>query len=88
MRYIRCTGCCHSTRTILYEFIYCQQRRLFTKTQGLEHDDPLKAILAELDGVPNLGTEELKDARDTVITLELTNRFAHVRGQLDSAQQK
>lgn len=46
---------------------------------GLEHDDPLKAILAELDGVPNLGTEELKDARDTVITLELTNRFAHVR---------
>ena len=34
----------------------------------------------ELGGVPNLGTDELKDARDRVITLELTNRFANVKG--------
>ena len=37
-------------------------------------------ILHELNGVPNLGSDELKDARDRAITLELTNRFAHVRG--------
>lgn len=42
-------------------------------------DDTLRVILLELDGVPNLGSDELKDARDTSITLELTNRFAHVR---------
>jgi Ras GTPase-activating-like protein IQGAP2/3 len=50
-----------------------------------DHDDALTVILADLDGVPNLGSEELKDARDTAITLELTNRFAHVRGQPDYA---
>lgn len=38
-------------------------------------------ILQELDGVPQFGNEELKDARDRAITLELTNRFAHVRGK-------
>jgi len=42
-------------------------------------DDPLRVILTELDGVPNLGSEELKDARDRAVTLELTNRFADVR---------
>jgi Ras GTPase-activating-like protein IQGAP2/3 len=52
-------------------------------TQVFDHDDALTVILAELDGVPNLGSEELKDARDTAITLELTNRFAHVQGQPD-----
>jgi len=41
--------------------------------------DPLRIILAELDGVPNLGNEELKDARDKAITLDLTNRFADVQ---------
>ncbi|KAJ7433826.1 ras GTPase-activating protein [Mycena galericulata] len=45
-------------------------------------NDTLKTILAELDGVPNLGTDELKDARDQAITLELTNRFANVRDPL------
>ncbi|KII94770.1 hypothetical protein PLICRDRAFT_127987 [Plicaturopsis crispa FD-325 SS-3] len=44
-----------------------------------EHNDTLRIILGELDGVPNLGTDELTDARDKAITLELTNRFAHVR---------
>jgi Ras GTPase-activating-like protein IQGAP2/3 len=83
MRYILCTGCCPSTRIILYEILCSEQQRLLTSSQALDHDDALKTILAELDGVPNLGTEELKDARDTAITLELTNRFAHVRGQLD-----
>lgn len=47
-------------------------------------DDPLRAILHELDGVPNLrsaaNAEELHDARDRAITLELTNRFAVVKG--------
>jgi Ras GTPase-activating-like protein IQGAP2/3 len=87
MRYILCTVCYPSTKIILYEFLYCQQQRLFTSTQALDHNDALKVIIAELDGVPNLGTDELKDARDTAITLELTNRFAHVRGQLGSAEQ-
>jgi Ras GTPase-activating-like protein IQGAP2/3 len=38
----------------------------------------------ELEGVPNLGVDdgsnELHDARDRAITLELTNRFAVVKG--------
>lgn len=34
----------------------------------------------ELDGVPHLGDEELKEARDTPITLELTNRFTNIQG--------
>ncbi|KAH9999926.1 hypothetical protein BJV77DRAFT_1058234 [Russula vinacea] len=46
---------------------------------GPSRDDPLRTILHELDGVPQFGSEELKDARDRAITLELTNRFAHVR---------
>jgi len=50
--------------------------------KGIDRDDTLKAILTELGGVPNLDSEELKDARDTQITLELTNRFAHVQGML------
>ena len=41
----------------------------------------MKVILAELDGVPYLDNEELKDARETAITLELTNRFAFVHGE-------
>ncbi|KAF5393827.1 hypothetical protein D9757_000036 [Collybiopsis confluens] len=41
-------------------------------------DDAIRAILTELNGVPNLGNEELKEARDRAITLELTNRFANV----------
>lgn len=45
-------------------------------------DDILRVILAELGGVPHLDNEELKDARDTAITLELTNRFANVQDPL------
>ncbi|KAG8745710.1 hypothetical protein FRC10_007190 [Ceratobasidium sp. 414] len=45
-----------------------------------DRDDPIKAILTELVGPPTLSaTDELKDARDRAITLELTNRFAHVK---------
>lgn len=45
--------------------------------QAPRSDDPLRVILAELGGVPHLGTSpELQEARDTAITLELTNRFA------------
>ncbi|KAG9120291.1 hypothetical protein FRC07_004278, partial [Ceratobasidium sp. 392] len=43
-------------------------------------DDPIRTILTELVGPPTLSaTDELKDARDRAITLELTNRFAHVK---------
>ncbi|KAG8994762.1 hypothetical protein FRB94_012577 [Tulasnella sp. JGI-2019a] len=42
-------------------------------------DDVLRTILTELGGAPNLGTDELKDARDRGITLNLTNRFVHVQ---------
>lgn len=41
-------------------------------------DDPLRVIITELGGVPHLGSDELKAARDRAITLELTNRFANV----------
>lgn len=45
-------------------------------------DDALRVIILELGGVPNLGTtEELAAARDAAITLELTNRFANVKGK-------
>ena len=50
--------------------------------QSTSPDDPIKVILAELGGVPYLDNEELKDARETAITLELTNRFAFVDGEL------
>lgn len=49
--------------------------------QAPQSNDTLRVILNELVGVPNLADEELKDARDTAITLELTNRFATVGGQ-------
>ncbi|PCH41536.1 hypothetical protein WOLCODRAFT_70665 [Wolfiporia cocos MD-104 SS10] len=42
-------------------------------------DDTLRVILVELDGVPNVGSDELNDARDTAIELQLTNRFARVK---------
>lgn len=48
----------------------------------------MRAILAELEGVPNFGGEEgsheLHAARDRAITLELTNRFAVVRGERET----
>lgn len=67
--------------------VWCRQT-MFTMIRpnvtfkGIGRDDTLKVILTELGGVPNLDSEELKDARDTQITLELTNRFAHVQGML------
>ncbi|KAJ3757022.1 ras GTPase-activating protein [Lentinula raphanica] len=45
-------------------------------------DDTIRAILTELNGVPNFGNEELKNARDKTITLALTNRFANVEDPL------
>ncbi|KAI0775938.1 hypothetical protein BD413DRAFT_469824 [Trametes elegans] len=53
-------------------------------SQHLEHlaparDDTLRVILTELDGVPNVGNDELTEARDTAIELQLSNRFARVR---------
>ncbi|KAI0677108.1 hypothetical protein C8Q78DRAFT_959803 [Trametes maxima] len=54
-------------------------------SQYLEHlapsrDDTLRVILIELDGVPNIvGNDELNEARDTAIELQLSNRFARVK---------
>ncbi|KAI0702851.1 hypothetical protein BC835DRAFT_1263599 [Cytidiella melzeri] len=45
-----------------------------------KRDDTLHVILSELDGVPHIGAnEDLNDARDVAIELQLTNRFAHVK---------
>ena len=41
----------------------------------------MRIILAELDGVPNVGSDELNEARDTAIELQLSNRFARVKGK-------
>ncbi|KAJ7368408.1 ras GTPase-activating protein [Mycena albidolilacea] len=68
--------------------IYISPNEIYTihglLTQHRDHlapqsNDILRTILTELGGVPNLGSDELKDARDQAITLELTNRFANVR---------
>ncbi|RPD67315.1 hypothetical protein L226DRAFT_452633 [Lentinus tigrinus ALCF2SS1-7] len=61
--------------------VYSMHRLL---SQYLDHlapprDDTLRVILAELDGVPNAGSDELNEARDTAIELQLSNRFARVR---------
>ncbi|KEP55797.1 IQ and RasGAP domain protein [Rhizoctonia solani 123E] len=55
-------------------------------TQNVEQvasgkDDPIRAVLTELVGPPTLSatTDELKDARDRAVTLELSNRFAQVK---------
>jgi Ras GTPase-activating-like protein IQGAP2/3 len=79
-----CKGCCLSIFNIW--FVLPQSILsgiLTTGIQAPERDDPLRAILHELGGVPNLGgdSDELNDARDTAVTLELTNRFANVRGR-------
>lgn len=47
-------------------------------------DDTLWKILSDLGGVPHLGNDELNDARDTAIELQLTNRFARTEGELSS----
>ncbi|OCH90975.1 hypothetical protein OBBRIDRAFT_729743 [Obba rivulosa] len=44
-----------------------------------ERDETLRVILTELDGVPHLGSDELNEARDTAIEMQLTNRFANVK---------
>lgn len=48
--------------------------------QAPPRDDTLRIILAELDGVPTAGSDELNEARDTAIELQLSNRFAKVKG--------
>ncbi|TFK87060.1 hypothetical protein K466DRAFT_576027 [Polyporus arcularius HHB13444] len=61
--------------------VYSMHRLL---SQYLDHlappkDDTLRVILTELDGVPNVGSEELNEARDTALELQLSNRFARVK---------
>ncbi|KAF7288236.1 RAS GTPase-activating protein [Mycena chlorophos] len=60
--------------------IYSIHGLLLTHQQVLapQTNDVLKTILFELGGVPNLGGDELRDAREHPVTLELTNRFADV----------
>lgn len=49
--------------------------------QASGKNDPIRAVLTELVGPPTLSTtDELRDARDRAVTLELTNRFAQVKG--------
>lgn len=80
MRYTPYMDYSHSTKINSYVMHSSQYCHTIYDIQAPKHDDTLRIILAELDGVPNLGNDELKDARDTAVTLELTNRFAHVRG--------
>ncbi|EJD53517.1 hypothetical protein AURDEDRAFT_52863 [Auricularia subglabra TFB-10046 SS5] len=60
--------------------VYSMHTLLMQNTEHLakSREDPLRVIISELDGVPNFGSDELKDARDRAVTLELTNRFANV----------
>jgi hypothetical protein len=83
MKSMLCTACSHSTLIVWYAVSVLQPCGFLdpTSSQGPARDDTLRIILHELDGVPQFGNEELKDARDRAITLELTNRFAHVRGK-------
>ncbi|KAL4081851.1 hypothetical protein V8B97DRAFT_1925744 [Scleroderma yunnanense] len=61
--------------------VYAMHRLLSKYQEKLSpsRDDGLRVILHELNGVPNIENDELKDARDQAITLELTNRFARLR---------
>ncbi|KIL70078.1 hypothetical protein M378DRAFT_156131 [Amanita muscaria Koide BX008] len=60
--------------------IYTMHELISKHLDGLapRPQDPLRQIMLELDGVPHLGDDSLKDARDIPVMLELTNRFAHV----------
>lgn len=80
MKYIVFTPCWSNTRIIWYAYSFLVKLFLTLNLKCLSHDDTLKPILNELGGIPLPDNEELKDARDTQITLELTNRFAHVQG--------
>ena len=72
---------------MLWYALLCHVRTFLTRpiiSQAPQRDDHLRVILHELDGVPNFRvdgeTDELHNARDRAITLELTNRFAVVEG--------
>ncbi|THH32726.1 hypothetical protein EUX98_g1475 [Antrodiella citrinella] len=67
----------HITPNEVYTMHSVLAQHMDTVAPGRE--DEVRAILTELDGVPNIGNDELNDARDTAIELQLTNRFAQVR---------
>ena len=71
----------HQNQLVRIWFVLLLFARLTTNSQA-GPDDILRVILSGLGGVPHLDSQELKDARDTASTLELTNRFADVRGML------
>ena len=83
MRCTPCTDSCPST-SIHWYGAHLELRR--SRTDGTlkapTKDDTLRVILSELDGVPNVGSDELNEARDTAIELQLSNRFARVKGEL------
>ena len=54
-----------------------------TCLQAPRRDDPLRTIIMELGGVPNLLNDELGEKNEKPVTLELTNRFANVKGSND-----
>ena len=77
-----CIGSYLSTSLNWYDFwISLQTWWLTGKCQASTKDDTLRVILTELDGVPNVGSDELNEARDTAIELQLSNRFARVKGK-------
>ncbi|KAJ7591074.1 ras GTPase-activating protein [Mycena floridula] len=58
--------------------IYMMQGLLIDNIESLappDEKEPLRVILKDLGGVPNLDHAELSNARDIAVTLELTNRF-------------
>jgi Ras GTPase-activating-like protein IQGAP2/3 len=71
----------HLDHLVRIYFVHHYNANYTNPAQAPSRDDPLRAILNELNGVPTVGDNELTDARDHPITLELTNRFAHVRGK-------
>lgn len=82
MKYMPCIAYCPRTLTSWYVPVYLRTLRYLTwPSQTPTRDDTLRVILMELDGVPHIGNDELHDARDTAVELQLTNRFAHVKGR-------
>ncbi|KAH9918193.1 uncharacterized protein BXZ73DRAFT_92257 [Epithele typhae] len=61
--------------------VYSTHRLLADNADDLAptRDDALRVILSELNGVPNVGNDELTEARDIAIELQLSNRFARVK---------
>lgn len=82
MKYIQFMVYFLKIKNFWFDIFLSKDLNLILFWKAPQSDDTLRLILIELGGVPNLGNEELKDARDKMITLQLTNRFAYVQGRL------